>query len=163
MYQRCVQLLRSWQCTVMLLLGHLFCMILLLPWPSLTCSGLPSCYEMKKTLCALFCCWTREWKRWHVGTPKTCISLTLVVDTALSWNAHLLHPRTGSGDLEQKPLPSLHISHWGCCQQAASESKSGVLLRSHWHPRVSRRCAYLTHQKQESKYNALMCHYLHFK
>lgn len=55
---------------------------------------------------------------WHVCTPKTCTCLMGVVD--ITWSAHLLCPRTGFGDLEQKlSLPS-----------------AGVLLWSHWHPRV---------------------------
>lgn len=49
--------------------------------------------------------------RWHVCTPKACM-FDVSGGHSIAWSSHLLRPRTGSGDLEQKlSLPSFRVSH----------------------------------------------------
>ena len=107
----------SWQWTVMLLLGHPFCMILFLPWPSLTCSGLASFYEMKKTaLCSLLL--SRKGKKdraagmfvhlrpayvWHEWWTQHHLKCTLAPSQNRLWGPRV---KTFSAQLSHFPLQS---------------------------------------------------------
>lgn len=160
----------SWRWTVPLLLGHPFCVTLLLPWTSRTCSSLASYYgtKRKNTLGSLLLSDKGKQGRaadtfvrlrrayvWHEWRTQHHLKFTLAPSQNRLWG-----PRA-------KTFPA-HLSHFplqsNCSPSAAVGGRgAGALLWIHWEPRVGGTVGGRLAFPLRNKKNELRCHYLHFR